>query len=206
LSSPEWEASAEFNQAPLATFVSAGRRMGVPLPEKLSGEGAVSGSLNYRANGGVSGDVEVRDLSLSMPGAPAVKAAVAAISIGGNIISAGPAKVSVGEDESAEVGVNYGIGGPGLGSGLDLKITTRDMDVADLHSLGLGDVPLLDQISRGSLRAGMGRYRKPPGAGGRLVRRIQVAQRQRSWSTGHADSVRNQESASEARSPNEVSA
>jgi hypothetical protein len=165
LSSPEWEASAEFNQAPLATFVSAGRRMGAPLPEKLSGEGAVSGSLNYRANGGVSGDVEVRDLSLSMPGAPAVKAAVAAISIGGNTISAGPAKVSVGEDESAEVGVNYGIGGPGLGSGLDLKITTRDMDVADLHSLGLGDVPLLDQISRGSWR-GWARYRKPPLAEG----------------------------------------
>jgi AsmA-like protein len=164
-SSPQWEAAAEFNQAPLATFVSASRRMGVPLPEKLSGEGAVSGSLNYRANGGLSGDVEVRDLSLSMPGAPAVKAAVAAISIGGNIISAGPAKVSVGEDESAEVGLNYGIGGPGLGSGLDLKITTRDMDVADLHSLGLGDVPLLDQISRGSWR-GWARYRKPPLAEG----------------------------------------
>ena len=164
-SSPQWEAAADFNQAPLATFVSAGRRMGVPLPEKLSGEGAVSGSLNYRANGGLSGDVEVRDLSLSMPGAPAVKAAVAAISIGGNIISAGPAKVSVGEDGSAEVGVNYGIGGPGLGSGLDLKITTRDMDVADLHSLGLGDVPLLDQISRGSWR-GWARYRKPPSAEG----------------------------------------
>ncbi len=83
----------------------------------------------------------------------------------GNTISAGPAKVSVGEDESAEVGVNYGIGGPGLASGLDLKITTRDMDVADLHSLGLGDVPLLDQISRGSWR-GWARYRKPPLAEG----------------------------------------
>lgn len=161
LSSPQWEAAAEFNRAPLAAFLSAARRMGAPLPEKLSGEGAVSGSVNYRPSGGLSGDVEVRDLSLSMPGAPAVKAAVAAVSIGGNIVSAGPAKVSVGEDETAEVGLNYGLGN----SGLDLKITTRDMDVADLHSLGLGEVPLLDRISQGSWR-GSARYRQPPSAEG----------------------------------------
>ena len=161
LSAPHWEASADFNQAPLAAFLGAARRMGASLPEKLSGEGAVSGSVNYRPGGGLSGDVEVRDLSLSMPGAPAVKAAVAAVSIGGNTISAGPAKVSVGDDETADVEVNYGLGT----SIFDLKITTRDMDVADLHSLGLGDVPLLDQISQGSWR-GWARYRKPPSAEG----------------------------------------
>jgi len=161
LSSPEWEASADFNQAPLAAFLGAARRMGASLPEKLSGEGSVSGSVNYRPGGGLSGDVEVRDLSLSMTGAPAVKAAVAAVSIGGNTISAGPAKVSVGDDETADVEVNYGLGT----SSFDLKITTRDMDVADLHSLGLGDVPLLDQISEGSWR-GWARYRKPPSAEG----------------------------------------
>ena len=161
LSSPQWEATVECNQAPLAAFLSAARRMGAPLPEKLLGEGTVSGSVDYRPRGGLSGDVEVRDLSLSIPSAPVVKAAVAAISIGGNIISAGPAKVSVGEDETAEVGLNYGVGG----AGLDLKITTRDLDVADLHSLGLGEVPLLDQISQGSWR-GWARYRKPPAAEG----------------------------------------
>lgn len=96
-----------------------------------------------------------------MTGAPAVKAAVAAVSIGGNTISAGPAKVSVGDDETADVEVNYGLGT----SSFDLKITTRDMDVADLHSLGLGDVPLLDQIPEGSWR-GWARYRKPPSAEG----------------------------------------
>jgi len=161
LSAPQWEVSAEFNQAPLATFVSAARRMGAPLPEKLSGEGAVSGSVIYRPGAGLSGDVEVRDLSLAMPGAPAVKAALAAISIGENTISAGPAKVSVGEDETADVEVDYGLGR----TGLDLKITTRELDVADLHSLGLGEVPLLDQISQGSWR-GWARYRKPPSADG----------------------------------------
>jgi hypothetical protein len=161
LSSPQWEASAEFKQAPFAAFLSAGRRMGAPLPEKLSGEGAVSGSVNYRPGGGLSGDIEVRDLALSIPGAPVVKATTAAISIGGNIISAGPARVSVGEDQTAEMELNYGIGS----AGLDLKITTRDLDAADLHSLGLGDVPLLDQISRGSWR-GWVRYRKPPSAEG----------------------------------------
>jgi hypothetical protein len=161
LSSPQWETMAEFNQAPLAAFLGMARRLGAPLPEKLSGEGAVSGSVNYRPRGGLSGDVEVRDLSLSMPGAPAVKAVVAAISIGGNIISAGPAKVRVGEDETADVALNYGMGD----SGLDLKIATPELDVADLHSLGLGDVPLLDQIPRGSWR-GWARYRKPPSAEG----------------------------------------
>jgi AsmA-like protein len=161
LSAPHWEATADFRQAPLADFINAGRRMGAPLPEKLSGEGAVSGSVNYRPSGGLSGDVEVRDLALSMPGAPVVKAVVAAISIGGNVISAGPAKVSVGEDESAEVGLNYGV----AGAGLDLKITTRELAIADLYSLGLEDVPLLDQISRGSWR-GWVRYRKPPAAEG----------------------------------------
>jgi hypothetical protein len=161
LSSPQWEAAADFHQSPLSAFLNAARRMGARLPEKLSGEGAVSGTLNYRPRGGLSGDIEVRDLSLSIPGAPAVKAGVAAVSIGGNIISAGPAKVSVGEDETADVEVNYGLGE----TGLDLKITTRDLDVAELHSLGLDEVPLLDQISRGSWR-GWARYRRPPSAEG----------------------------------------
>jgi hypothetical protein len=67
----------------------------------------------------------------------------------------------LGEDETADVEVNYGLGT----SGFDLKITTRDMDVTDLHSLGLGHVPLLDQISQGSWR-GWARYRKPRAAEG----------------------------------------
>ena len=184
LSSPQWEATAEFHEAPLAAFLNTARRMGAPLPEKLSGEGAVLGSVNYRPSRGLSGDIEVRDLSLSMPGAPVVKAAAAAISIGGNTISAGPANVSVGEDEIAEVEVNYGLGH----SGLDLKITTRDLAVADLHSLGLGEVPLLDQISRGSWQ-GWVRYRKPPSAEGVWTGEYEL-RNARVAIVGLADSVR----------------
>jgi hypothetical protein len=56
------------------------------------------------------------------------------------------------------VELNYGVA-----DGWDLRITTRGLDVGDLHAWRFGDVPLLDRVSEGSWRGWM-RYRKPAAA------------------------------------------
>ncbi|MGH9647007.1 MAG: AsmA family protein, partial [Bryobacteraceae bacterium] len=47
LKSPHWDAGADLQQVPLATMLAVCRHMGATLPENLTAQGAVSGSVTY---------------------------------------------------------------------------------------------------------------------------------------------------------------
>jgi len=95
-----------------------------------------------------------------MPGAQPVHAETAAISIAGPAISLEPAKVQIGDNETAEVEGSFE-----TQAGLDLKITSRNLSVADIRSFGLSTIPVLEQTQQGAWR-GWARYRWTPGAPG----------------------------------------
>jgi hypothetical protein len=158
LSAPHWDASADLNRIPLATVIEVARHMGAAFPEKLAAEGAVSGSARYGDADGPAGRFEMQDASLTLPGAQPLRAESAAVSIDRKALSLEPAAVRVGENQSAEVEGSYALEAPG---GLDLKITTRGLSVADLHSFGVAAIPVLEQISQGTWR-GWARYRGGP--------------------------------------------
>ncbi len=48
LTTPQWEVSADFNDAPLGSGVELARNLGAPLPAKMTVEGVVAGSARYR--------------------------------------------------------------------------------------------------------------------------------------------------------------
>ena len=131
LTTPRWEVSADFNDAPLGSGVELARNLGASLPAKMTVEGVVAGSVRYRNTEGLGGNLEVRDAAVTIIGAPPLKIPTATVFLKGNSIVAGPNTVNVGATDSADVETTYQAG---EGGGLEVKITTRRMNVADLRS------------------------------------------------------------------------
>ena len=162
LSTPHWDAAADVQQIPLSTLLEVARHMGAALPDALAAEGSVSGAVRYSEPDGLTGRVELQDASVTLPDAQPLRAASAAVAIGGNAVSLETSTVRVGESESADLEGSYTTGEQG---GLELKITTRGLSVADLQSFGLAAIPLLEQTPQGTWR-GWARYHWTPGAAG----------------------------------------
>lgn len=160
LSTPHWEAAADMNKIPAATLVEVARHMGAPVSEKLAAEGSVSGSVRYSEERGLEGRIRLQDTSLKLPDVQPVRAADAQVAISAKTFSLDPASVEIGENETAQIEGSYE-----LGAGLDLKITTRSLNVADLRSFGLAAIPLLEQTPQGNWR-GWARYQWSPGGKG----------------------------------------
>ncbi|MGH9591580.1 MAG: AsmA family protein, partial [Bryobacteraceae bacterium] len=77
LETPHWDAGADLAQVPLDTLFKIGQHMGAPLPEDLTAEGTVSGSVAYNQQDGMAGRVALRDASLALPDAEALRDPVA---------------------------------------------------------------------------------------------------------------------------------
>jgi len=154
LSAPRWEADARLNQVPLAALLEVARHMGAPFPETLTAEGGVSGSVSYTQQGGLGGRVELRDASVTLPDSEPLRAASAAFTIvdGSALLEKSTVEIGASTDpkkQSAEVEAAYTLKSP---RELDLKITTRGLNIADMRSFGVAAIPLLDQTRQGIWR------------------------------------------------------
>ena len=152
LTTPQWEISADFNDAPLGSGVELARNLGAPLPAKMTVEGVMAGSVRYRNTEGLGGNLEVRDAVVNLAGAPPLTIPTATVFLKSNSIVAGPNTVNVGVADSADVEAEYQAG---EGGGVQVRIMTHRLNVADLRALsplGVGSIPLLDRIAGGTWR------------------------------------------------------
>jgi hypothetical protein len=167
LASPDWNFTAQFNGAPLAPALAMARRIGVPLPAGSDAQGALWGTIHTGATKSLTGDVELRDASLALPGGNVAQAATATLLLKGDTLVAGPVTVELAgagaadAKESAEVQATYQHGD---GGGLEVKVATRRMKIADLHAIGLKH-PFFDRITGGVWR-GAFTYSQPAGEPG----------------------------------------
>jgi hypothetical protein len=152
LGSPHWDAGVNLKQVPLNTLIEVARHMGASLPDKLTAEGSVSGETAYAEDRGLSGHVQLNDASVTLPDARPLRASSAAVAIAGRTLSLETTTVRIGDEETAELEGSFT-----PDQGLDLKITTRGLSVADLRSFGLAAIPLLEQTPQGTWR-GWARY------------------------------------------------
>ncbi|MBZ5605844.1 MAG: hypothetical protein LAO79_26395, partial [Acidobacteriia bacterium] len=106
----------------------------------------------YSEPAGLDGHVELQDASVTLPDVPPLHAAAASVAIGGRKFSLEAATVKIGDDEAADVEGSFE-----TGAGLDVRITTRSLNVADLRSFGLTSIPVVEQTPQGSWR-GWARY------------------------------------------------
>lgn len=153
LSRLEWNLAVDLTDAPIAAAVEAARKLGAPLPENLTVEGSLRGSLGYGNTGGLAGNVELSNVVVALPDALPLKAATATVFLKGQTILLGSVTVGVGEGkESAEVEATYQTG---EGGGLEVKLTTRRMNLADMRPYGLAGVPLMDSATGGTWRGSL---------------------------------------------------
>ncbi len=153
LTRTQWEAGVQLNQVPLASLAEVARHMGAPLPQGVVAEGGVSGALNYDQEG-FTGQVQLADASLTLPDVAPLRAKSAALDIAASTVTLEKSIIEIGEKESAEVQGSYSFLQP---SSLDLRISTRGMNVAAMRSFGLAAIPVLDQTRQGAWR-GWARY------------------------------------------------
>jgi hypothetical protein len=166
LTVPKWRVSAGFYEMPLTKLVEVARQLGTPLPDTLTAEGALSGSVTYTLKDGFGGDLDVGSASLVLPEIPPLRAESLQVSVKDGAVRLEPAMIQVGEDNAAQVEASYSFtpevhkeGGkevvqPG---GFDLKLSTHGMSVADTRSFGLKAIPLLEHTPQGTWR-GWARY------------------------------------------------
>jgi len=160
LTTPQWQVSADFRDASLGSAVDMARKLGAPLPEKMTAEGVIAGTVSYLNTEGLGGNLEVRDAVVTIPDVAPLKIATATVLLKGKTIVAGPNTVAIGEQESADVGATYQAG---EGGGIEVKIATRRMNLGDLRAvgaLGAGAIPLLDRLANGTWRGAL-TYARP---------------------------------------------
>lgn len=199
LTTPQWEVSADFNDAPLGSGAELARNLGAPLPAKMTVEGVVAGSVRYRNTEGLSGNLEVRDAAVTIAGAAPLKISTATVFLKGNSIVAGPNTVNVGGADSADVEAVYQAGD---GGGVEVKIMTHRMNIADLRALsplGVGSIPLLDRIADGTWRGTLSYANPDPSSGKGAWSGDFEIQNTRLAVDGLADPVRIQSAAVSAR-------
>ena len=160
LTTPQWEVSADFLDASLGSAIDMARKLGAPLPEKMTAEGVVSGTARYRNTEGLGGNLELRDAAITIPDAAPLKIATATIFLKDKTIVAGPNTVQIGDQQAADVEATYQ---SGEGGGTEVKIATRRMNIADLRALA-GAVPLLDHVTDGTWRGTLTYARPVSGA------------------------------------------
>ena len=107
LTVPKWEVSAGFHEMPLTKLVEIARHMGTPVPETLTAEGALSGSVAYTLKEGFSGDLAVGAASLVLPDLPPLRAESLQVSVKDGAARLEPAMIQVGDDNSAQVEASY---------------------------------------------------------------------------------------------------
>lgn len=160
LESPHWDAGARLKQVPLAALIEGARELGAAVPPKLAAEGSVSGDVQYSEDGRLDGHTALENASLTLPGAQTVRADGAELAFSDRTVSLEPATIHLGESETAELEGSFA-----PSQGLDLKITTRGLSVADVRMFGLTAIPLIDQTAQGTWR-GWARYQWTPAEAG----------------------------------------
>jgi hypothetical protein len=93
LSRSVWSLSAGFSDAPVQDLLPLARRMGISLPQDLTLNGGLEGTIGYSNTEGLSGSVSIHDATATLPGVPPLRSAVVDASVSADRIHFAPAVV-----------------------------------------------------------------------------------------------------------------
>jgi hypothetical protein len=155
LTDPHWEAGAGLQRVPVATLLEIARHMGAALPETLMAEGTLSGAVTYHQPDGIGGRVDLTNASLTLPEGEPLNSPAVSVTMSASTLRLEPCTVRIGGNQSALLEGSYRLD---ASRALDLKITTRGLDVARMRSFGLAAIPLVERTPVGTWR-GWARYR-----------------------------------------------
>ncbi len=166
LSTPRWSMTASFTDLAAESLAGVARHMGFPLPEQMTVQGAVSGSLAWAHPGELDGALMLVNSSVTVPSVGSARLDTAKIAIGGGRVTFGPATVSLDDGQSADISAAW----DGAARAVTVSIDTKAVALRELRAassaLLQGSVPPLLDAARGGTAAGSLRYEQKGDAAG----------------------------------------
>jgi uncharacterized protein involved in outer membrane biogenesis len=109
LSHPQWAVLARLNDAPARDLAPLARRMGLPIPEQFAVQGAMYGVVSYSSRSGLEGGVSIKDVAVTAPGTPALRATEATAQLSPNHIRLEPAVVETPAGGTLQLAGDYSL-------------------------------------------------------------------------------------------------
>lgn len=156
LRQPQWNATATFQMMPLATLFGIARHMGATLPENLAIDGSVSGSAQYDEPTGLKGQLMLTNASMKLPENEPLQAAEASLEFREGAVHLAPAKITVGETQTAQLEGSVSLTSP---HALNLRVSSVALNVNAMQSFGLPSIPVLGESMQGTWK-GWARYQE----------------------------------------------
>jgi hypothetical protein len=94
---------AHLTEVPIGNVLPLGRRMGVAVPPDLSLTGTLGGIIHYRTNEGLNGNVEIQNVSATLPGVSPLNVERAGATVTGDRVSFNPTKIQT-DNGTLEIG------------------------------------------------------------------------------------------------------
>lgn len=150
LGRPRWGVTAAFNRLPVTPLVAIAHNLGVRIPDGVQISGLADGAASYAMPQGVprlDGQIAISNLTITTPGAPALRVEPAMLRLEGKSVALGPATMSNDAGELATVGLSYDIA---TGNAI-ASVSTAGMSIASLRrQISAAGLPLLGQATSGS--------------------------------------------------------
>jgi hypothetical protein len=145
LTQPRWKIETRWKDFSVPPLMELARHMGAQFPPNLDVEGVLNGDVTY-ADGGLQGQLAIREGSITIPNSPAMRFDQAAIVFDSGHVRFTPTAVRTSEEDEAQVEADYAMGD----NTLDLSISTDGMKVESLRAqVALAAVPWLEQLRSG---------------------------------------------------------
>jgi hypothetical protein len=153
LASPKWAASITFRDLPAASMVETARHMGAPFLSSIQLDGRVNGVIGYSNARGIQGELVLDNTSLKSSGETSAGFESAGLLFTNNGMTFGPAQVTMGNGQSAQIEGVYEI----ANNHAALRITTRQLTIAEVesgaeHVISAPPIPLLQNLRQGTWR------------------------------------------------------
>jgi hypothetical protein len=152
LSRPRWSASLLLREAPLDGLYAGARQLGVPITDKMTVAGTVSGTVEAGTSVPVKGQLTLSGASITPPGAAPLQADEAIVNIAGNTISLWPVKIDIGAENATESVTFEASARVGSDSDTNARLTTHGLTVATIRKFDVSGIPVPSQIQDGLIR------------------------------------------------------
>ncbi|MDP8982381.1 MAG: hypothetical protein M3O35_17520 [Acidobacteriota bacterium] len=161
LGDARWAASLVLHELPALSTLELGRNLGVQLPPDIQVGGAINGVLGYSQTDGLQGELALDKAALKSARSGSLEFGEAHLRVAKNRLDLEPVEVRTDNGQTAEIEARYAMDNGELG----VKIATRQMNLAELHSgagrlLASSALPLMDSLRQGSWRGWLEFQRK----------------------------------------------
>lgn len=107
LTRPAWCILAQLKEAAAKDLLPLGKRMGIPLPQEVTLEGAVNGAVSYSNRSGLEGGISMKNVVVTLPSLPPLRTALTIVNFSPNRIHVDPAILQTSSGGTLRAGGDY---------------------------------------------------------------------------------------------------